>query len=79
MAQNKEFIDTIKQLSIKYNTDYDLVEKIVRTQFKFIKDTIEQGELDSVHLHYFGKFCVKPNRIQMLKDNGYPLKKKNTE
>lgn len=50
----------IKILANKYNLDTEVVEKIVRSEFLFAKDTIEQGGLESVHLHHFGKLGVKP-------------------
>jgi nucleoid DNA-binding protein len=46
-------------LSKKYNLDSEVIEKIVRSEFLFVKDMIEVGELDSVHLHHLGKFAVK--------------------
>ena len=49
----------IKILANKYNLDTEVVEKIVRSEFLFAKDTIEEGELESVHLHHLGKFGVK--------------------
>ena len=49
----------IKKLAAKYNLSEDIIEKIVRSQFNFVKDTIEEGSFESVHLHYFGKFACK--------------------
>lgn len=68
--------DLIKQLSVKYNLSEDIIEKVIRSQFEFVKDTMEEGEFKSVHLHYFGKFCVKPNRLKRLLDNGYEDRRK---
>lgn len=50
----------INQLSIKYKIDPEIIEKVIRSEFNFVKDTIERGELESVHLHHLGKFGVKP-------------------
>ena len=67
--------DIIKQLAVRYNLSEELVNKIVRSQFEFVKDTMEVGELESVHLHYLGKFAIKPNRLKKLLENGYEIKK----
>lgn len=71
MATDKDFNNIITKLSTIYNIDAEVVEKVVKSQFRFVKDTIEQGELQSVHLHYLGKFAVYPNRIKKLEDEGY--------
>ena len=52
--------ELINILAAKFNRSPELIEKIVRSQFRFVRDTIEEGELESVHLHHLGKFCVKP-------------------
>ena len=71
MPIDKDFNNIITKLSTIYNIDSEVVEKVVKSQFRFVKDTIEQGELQSVHLHYLGKFAVYPNRIKKLEDEGY--------
>lgn len=71
--------DIIKYLSSKYNISSDIVEKVIRSQFGFVKDMMEQGELDSVHLQNFGKFAVKPFRKKYLEENGFKPKKKKVE
>ena len=68
--------DIVKFLAAKYNLDEETIEKVVRAQFRFVKDTIEQGELDSVHLQAFGKIAVKPGRMKYLEEEGYEIKKK---
>lgn len=65
----------VSELSIKYNLPEEVIIKIIRSQFEFVKDTMEEGEFESVHLHYFGKFCVKPNRLKILIENGYEIRK----
>lgn len=72
----KDHDDIINYLSTKYNIDKEVVEKAVRTEFKFVKDTMEQGELEPVHLQSFGKFAIKPGRMKYLLDDGYEIKKK---
>lgn len=66
--------DISKELTIKYDLSEELIEKVIRSQFEFIKDTMEEGEFKSVHLHYLGKFCVKPKRLETLLNNGYKAK-----
>ena len=51
-----------KELSDELGIDKDLIEKIVRSEFKLLKDTISDGEWESVKLQYLGKFVVKPTR-----------------
>lgn len=61
----------IKRIAGKLNIDEEIVEKAIRSQFKFSAETIQEGEFQSVHLHYFGKIGVKPNslkRINQLKE-----------
>lgn len=61
--------DLITFLSEKYNLPESVITKITRTPFKFVVDTMEVGEFQSVHLPYFGKFAVKPNRLKYYKNN----------
>lgn len=53
----------IKRLAAKYNLDEEVVEKMVRSEFNFVANTMQQGEYQSVMLHHLGKFAVKPNSI----------------
>lgn len=71
--------DIIKYLSVKYELGSDIVEKITRSQFKFTRDMMEQGDLDSVHLQNFGKFAVKPYRKQILEERGFEVRKKDNK
>jgi len=59
----------IDKLSVKFNMDSDLLERIVRSEFKFIADTMSEGNFESVHLQYFGKIAVKPNRLKTINLN----------
>ena len=58
----------IKKIAGRLGIDEEIVEKAVRTEFKFTAETIQQGEFQSVHLHYWGKFAVKPNALKRLDD-----------
>lgn len=53
----------------------DIVEKAIRTQFEFVKETMESGELRSIQLQYLGKFAVKQGRLDYIN----ALKAKNLE
>ena len=52
--------ELINILAVKFNRSPELIEKIIRSQFKFTADTMEEGGLESVHLHHLGKFACKP-------------------
>lgn len=56
----------IKEISHDSGLDVELVNKVVRSQFKFVKDVMEAGEMDSIHLPYFGKIAIKPGRLKHL-------------
>lgn len=58
--------EILNRISVELGIHPDLVEKAVRLQFEFVKDTMEAGELRSVQLPYFGKFAVKPMRRKIL-------------
>lgn len=62
-----------KILADKYKLDSEVIEKIVRSEFLFVKDTIEQGELESVHLHHLGKWGVKPrySKVELEEEDEY--------
>lgn len=60
--------EKIKEISVLLNLDEEIVEKVIRSQFKFVRDVMEAGEMDSVMLHHFGKVAVKPNRLNYLPD-----------
>lgn len=56
----------MSKISAELNIDEEIVNKAVRSQFRFVKDVMESGNLQSVHLPYFGKIAVKPNRLDYL-------------
>lgn len=58
----------IKILAAKHKLDEEIVERMVRSQFNFVAATMQQGDFESVHLHHFGKFAVKPRSIQRVTD-----------
>lgn len=58
----------ISRIALEKNLDYEIVEKVIRSQFKFVADTMSKGEYKSIHLHHLGKFAVKPNRLKQFKE-----------
>lgn len=58
----------ISILSAKYNLDPEIIERVIRSEFQFVKDTMEQGEFESVRLHHLGVFGVKPKRLKDLQE-----------
>lgn len=69
----------IKKLAAKYELDEDVIEKVIRSQFNFVASTMQEGEFQSVHLHYFGKFAVRPNSIKRATEIKAIKDKRNAE
>lgn len=61
--------DLIEYLTEKYDLPSFVVESIVKSQFKFVQDRIEEGECAKVRLHHFGVFKVKPKRLYIINKN----------
>lgn len=65
--------ELIKQLAEEYDLPTFVVESIVKSQFKFVQNRMEEGECAKVRLHHFGVFKVKPKRLYIMNkdtDNG---------
>jgi len=65
--------ELIKQLAGEYDLPTFVVESIVKSQFKFVQNRMEEGECAKVRLHHFGVFKVKPKRLYIMNkdtDNG---------
>lgn len=58
--------DIFNKLAVEFNLDSEIIEKIVRSEFEFVMNTMEEGNFESVHLHKLGKYAVKPNRLKQL-------------
>ena len=58
--------DLIEQLAEKYDLPDFVVESIVKSQFKFVQDKMQEGECAKVRLHHFGVFKVKPKRLYVI-------------
>ena len=61
--------ELIEQLAEKYELPEYVVESIVRSEFKFVQDRIEEGDCAKVRLHHFGVFKVKPKRLYIINKN----------
>ena len=61
--------DLIQQLADKYDLPFFVVESIVKSQFKFVQDRMEEGNCAKVRLHHFGVFKVKPKRLYVINKN----------
>lgn len=48
--------------------DPDIVEKVIRSEFKLVRDEIRSGDWNPVKLQYLGKFAVKPNRMKYVEE-----------
>lgn len=69
----------IEILANKYDLDSEVIERIVRSEFLFVKDMMEQGELDSVHLHHLGKWAVKTRYIKIKTKEELAQRKNNIQ
>ena len=63
MNDQKKLIDLLVE---KHALPAFVVESIVKSQFKFVQDRIEEGECAKVRLHHFGVFKVKPKRLYII-------------
>ena len=61
--------DLIEKLAKKYDLPPFVVESIVRSEFRFVQNKIEEGNCAKVRLHHFGVFKVKPKRLYMINKN----------
>jgi nucleoid DNA-binding protein len=61
--------DLIEQLAEKYDLPSFVVESIVKSEFKFVQNRMEEGNCAKVRLHHFGVFKVKPKRLYIINKN----------
>lgn len=57
--------DIVLEVAEELGLPPNLVREVVRQQFKFTKDIIEEGKFRGVLLRYLGKFAVKPGRMEL--------------
>lgn len=62
----KEIID---ELAVKYKLAPHIIERIVKSQFRFVAHVMRSKTLEPVRLHHLGVFGVKPGKLKYLKDN----------
>ena len=70
---SKQNFDILDKLAKEYDLPEYVVESIVKSQFKFVQNKMEEGECAKVRLHHFGVFKVKPKRLYIMNkdtDNG---------
>jgi nucleoid DNA-binding protein len=65
----------IKQVAEDLNLPEAVVEKILKSQFSFVKECMENKS--NVHLAYLGKFVIKPGRVYKIKQNEEARKNRN--
>ena len=53
----------VEKLAEKYDLSKQVVENVIRSQFKFVANTMEAGHNDNVRLHYFGVLDIKINKL----------------
>tara|TARA_R100000781_G_C4069404_1_gene123937 strand:+ start:246 stop:443 length:198 start_codon:yes stop_codon:yes gene_type:complete len=56
----------IKKLAEEYNLPEQVIESIVRSQFKFVCDKMQDDECLKIRLHHFGVFKIKPKRLYVI-------------
>lgn len=59
-------INIIRRLSLKYNLPYDIVHKIVYSQFKLVSKIMKEGNFSKILLNGFCTFQVDPKRLKRL-------------
>ena len=71
----REVIDAIKEIAVKFNMSEQVISKIVKSQFEFVKDEMSKGNKEdkstysSILLKYFGTFAFNERRFDKIKDN----------
>tara|TARA_R110000787_G_scaffold153516_4_gene267427 strand:+ start:3400 stop:3612 length:213 start_codon:yes stop_codon:yes gene_type:complete len=63
---SKHHSDLLEKLAKEHNLPEYVVESIVKSQFKFVQDKMEEGDCAKVRLHHFGVFKVKPKRLYII-------------
>tara|TARA_R110000796_G_scaffold83590_2_gene182761 strand:+ start:319 stop:525 length:207 start_codon:yes stop_codon:yes gene_type:complete len=58
----------IKKLAKKYNVSEFKIDLIVKSQFKLLKNIIEQGDFETIRAKHIGMFAVKKNRFKYYKN-----------
>ena len=64
MALQKQVIQLIKEVAFKYNLPPYVVEKILTSEFKAIKEWIQSGNFETIHLTHWGKYTPSKNKLK---------------
>lgn len=52
-----------KELEKELDIPADIIEKIARSEFKMLEETIREGKMKNVYLRFIGRFGVNPARV----------------
>lgn len=58
--------EVIKELAKEYDLPDFVIESIVKSQFKFVCNKMEDDQCTKIRLHHFGVFKVKPKRLYVI-------------
>jgi hypothetical protein len=71
--------DKVKEIAKKLGMSIDLTNKIISSQFNFIRYVIEQSGFETVRFYHIGKFEVSEKRLFYLNNkNGITQNRKRT-
>ena len=59
MSNNAFCPKIIKRIAKKYEIPKEVIEFIVRSQFRYVAHIIAQGEGEAVRLQYLGRFKIR--------------------
>lgn len=65
MIEHRKFHDELKE---KYNLPINVIDKVVSSQFDFLRTIISEGKYESVRLMFLGLFSVKKGRVERIKN-----------
>jgi len=58
------------ELSKEFNLPPHIVERIVKSQFRYVAHIMRSKTLEPIRLHHLGVFAIKPNRLKYLIEKG---------
>ena len=68
IARNDLELQICREISKEIGSPLEEVMSIVRTQSKYVTQTIKLSGFESISLPYLGKFVVKPWRLKKLNE-----------
>jgi hypothetical protein len=63
---NPFYPEIVAQISKELKQPPHVIERIVRHQFKFVMEQMQEGKYQNIRLHHLGVFGVKPGRLYKL-------------